>query len=395
MRRKLGLALAVSLALGVTACAGGGDSAGGSDGDTIPLGFVYEGGGGFNNLSLAFVHGIQVAVDEANKAGGVTVGGKTYTFAVDTCNDHFDQTQTTGCANKLVLDNGDKFMFGGLADFGPILRGVTERKKVIYFSTGTAVASLMGSSKFVVNAVPTDEVRAETDVAAIQKLYPDAKRVAFLGDQTLTWEKDIQYIGDVIKKKTDLQIVATETAPATITDYSSFLTRVKASNPDVLVSYMSTPAKSKALLEANARLKAVPAYFNPAGTCEGINAGDTGIPIAANLNIGAVLTGPEVNDLVKKYISDFYANGYSPNPDPNISIALYTYDMVGWLKQAIEKAGTQTDTTKILAAMNSIVYKGVNGDIPMKDNQTTYGQAMCHSTTGAAPFDQTLIPATP
>lgn len=395
MRRKVGLAIAVSLALTVTAaCAGSGsDSGGGTKGDTIPLGFVYQGGGGFNNLSLSFVHGIQVAADEVNKAGGIKVGGKTYTFTVDTCNDHFDQTQTTGCANQLVLDHGDKFMFGGLADFGPILRGVTEKNKVIYFSSGTAVASLMSSSHYVVNAVPTDEVRAATDVKALQKFYPNAKRVAFIGDQTLTWEKDIQYIGDVIKKTTDMQIVATETAPVTITDYAPFLTRVKAANPDVVVSYMSTPAKSKALLEANARLHAVPAYFNPAGTCEAISAGNTSIPIAANLNVGAVLIGDEVTPLMKKYISDFYANGYKPNPDPNISIALYTYDMVGWLKQAIEKAGTASDNNKILAAMNSMVYQGINGSIPMKDNQTSYGQAMCHSTTGDAPYTQTLIPA--
>jgi hypothetical protein len=156
---------------------------------------------------------------------------------------------------------------------------------------------------------------------------------------------------------------------------------------------MSTPAKSKALLEANARLHAVPAYFNPAGTCEAISAGDTGVPIAANLNVGAVLTGDEVTPLVKKYITDYYANGYKPNPDPNVSIALYAYDMVGWLKQAIEKSGTFGDNDKILSAMNSIVYQGINGSIPMSDNQTSYGQAMCHSTTGAGPYTQTLIQA--
>src|SRR5262245_46197208 len=90
MRRNIGLAVALSLALTVTAaCAGSGsDSGGGAKGDQIPLGFVYQGGGGFNNLSLSFVHGIQVAADEVNKAGGIKVGGKTYTFTVDTCNDH-------------------------------------------------------------------------------------------------------------------------------------------------------------------------------------------------------------------------------------------------------------------------------------------------------------------
>jgi branched-chain amino acid transport system substrate-binding protein len=236
------LACLAAALLTVSACSSGsdGNTSGGSSGKSgsvVKIGFVYEGGGGFNSLSLSFVHGIKVAAEEVNRAGGVTVGGKKYTFEIDTCNDHFDQTQATPCVNKLVRDHGDKFMFGGLADFGPIVRGVTEKNHVIYFSTGTAVASLMDKSHYVVNTVPTDEVRADANVMAIQKFYPNAKRVALLGDQTLTWQKDIEYITEALKK-TDLQIVATETVPLTVNDYSNVLTHIKVSNPVVLVSYM-------------------------------------------------------------------------------------------------------------------------------------------------------------
>jgi ABC-type branched-subunit amino acid transport system substrate-binding protein len=168
MRRNLGLALAFSFALTVTACANGDSGGGGSSGSEIPLGFVYQGGGGFNNLSLSFVHGIQVAADEVNKAGGITVGGKKYTFTVDTCNDHFDQTQTTGCANRLVLDNKDRFMFGGPADFGPILRGVTERNKVIYVSRG---------------AGPPGFRTGQRSTPAASRPSPASTRVTFPGPQ--------------------------------------------------------------------------------------------------------------------------------------------------------------------------------------------------------------------
>src|SRR5262245_48049258 len=209
-RSRLAAVGAIAALAVASGCASGSSS--GSDDHVIKLGFVYQGGGGLNQASLPYVHGIQVAADQVNKTGGITVGGTKYTFALDTCNDHFDQTQTTGCANKLVLDNGDKFMFGGFADFGPIIRGVTERHKTIYFSTGPAVAALMDQSKYVVDVVPTNEVRAAAEVAAIQKFYPNAKTVAFLGDQTLTWEQDVKYITAALQG-TGLSVVASETAP--------------------------------------------------------------------------------------------------------------------------------------------------------------------------------------
>jgi ABC-type branched-subunit amino acid transport system substrate-binding protein len=384
----LNAAVAGAAALSLAACA---SDSGGGDGSVIKLGFVYQGGGGLNATSVAYVHGMQVAVDELNKAGGITVDGTKYTFALDTCNDHFDQTQTTGCANKLVLDSGDKFMFGGFADFGPIIRGVTERHKVVYFSTGPAVAALMSQSKYVVDVVPTNEVRAKADVAAIQKLYPDAKRLALLGDQALVWDQDVADIKTAIQG-TDLQIVGEEKAPLTLNDFSALLTSLKGSNPDVLVSFMTSPARSKAILEENARLHVVDKFFDPSANCGAINAGNTGVAIAANTNTGAVLNGTEASDLAKKYVTNYYSNGYSPNPDPNIANALYAYDNIGWLKQAMEKAGSIDDVDKILQAMNSITYTGINGTISMKANQQTYGQVVCYSANGGPPFKEVLIP---
>jgi branched-chain amino acid transport system substrate-binding protein len=386
----------VAAALAVTGCgSSGGDDSGGSGGNggggsVIKIGMVYEGGGGFAGASEAFVHGIKAAAQKVNDSGGVTVDGKKYTFQIDTCNDHNDQTQTTPCVNKLVLDHGDKFMFGGLADFGPIVRGITEKNHVIYFSTGTAVASLMSSSKYVVNTVPTDEVRAFTDVKAIQKFNPNAKRIAFVGDKTLTWSKDIEFISKALKD-TDLKIVTTQTVPTTIDDYSSVLTQVKTKKPDVIVTYMSASGKTQTLLKQVGQLHVAPALFNASGVCDSISAGKNGVSLTSNLNIGAVLTGSNVTAAAKDYLKTYYANGYKPNPDPNEAVAAYAYDSIGWLAQSMEKAASTSDVDKILAAMNGNSYNGLNGNLTMKDNQETYGQVMCHSDNGAKPFSQTLI----
>src|SRR5262249_15068011 len=157
------------------------------------------------------------------------------------------------------------------------------------------------------------------------------------------------------------------------------------SNPDVIVSFMTSPARSKAILEENARLHVVDKFFDPSANCGAINAGATSVAIAANTNTGAVLNGDAASDLAKKYVTNYYGKGYSPNPDPNIANALYAYDNIGWLKQAMEKSGSIDDVDKILPAMNSITYSGINGDISMKDNQQTYGQVVCYSANGGPP----------
>lgn len=390
--RLLGAGIAVLLSLAACASVGGQSGSGGGNGSSvINLGLVYEGGGGLNAINVAYLHGLQIAVRNVNASGGIKVGGKKYTFALDTCNDFFDQTQTTGCADKLALDHHDLFMFGGFADFGPIIRGVTEPHHVIYFSTGPAVAALMNKSHYVVDVVPTNEIRAKADVMAIQKLYPNAKTVAFLGDQALVWTQDVQAITAAMKG-TGLKVVASEVAPLSMTNFSSLLTNIKSSHPDVLISFMTSPARSEAILQENAQLHVVNQFFDPSATCQAISAGATpGIAVSANTNTGAIVSGPNVTPLVKKYTAQYYVGGYQPNPDPNLDVALYSYDDVAWLKDAMEKAGTTTDVTSILKAMNSITYHGLNGTITMSDNQETYGQVICYSDNGAAPFQEMLL----
>jgi hypothetical protein len=41
-----------------------------------------------------------------------------------------------------------------------------------------------------------------------------------------------------------------------------------------------------------------------------------------------------------------------------------------------------SDTDKVIAAVNSTNYKGVDGAITVKDNQASYGQVLCTMTDG-------------
>lgn len=391
VRRPVALfAAAAVLALAACGSPGGsspggsspGDASGPASGKTIEIGMDAEQGGPLASFGLSFLQAAKAGVAYVNKNGGVTINGAKYNLALDICNDNSDQTQVAACATKLVVTNQDKFVFGGLADFGPILRGITEPNHAIYFSTGSAVAALMSSSHYVVNTVPSLAARSLMSVRGFKKAFPDAKTVALLGEQDATDQAAFAALQPAFKQE-GLTVVGTEIAPLDATDYSSFLTALKAKHPDVIWNELAAAVNSEpSMLGQNGSLHAASVVFNNSGSCQASYPHTPGITYMAETNAGAITAGPQETAATKDYESSYYGLGGIKNPDPNISAGLYIYDFFPILAQAMEKAGTSTDTTKILAAINTLSYKGVDGTITIQDNQSTYGQVLCMMKDG-------------
>jgi ABC-type branched-subunit amino acid transport system substrate-binding protein len=360
----------------------GGSSCAAASGKTIQVGFDAESGGALASFGLSFLQAAKAGVQYVNNNGGVTINGTKYTMALDVCNDNSDQTQVAACATKLVVTNQDKFMFGGLADFGPIVRGITEPSKAIYFSTGSAVAALMSSSHYVVNTVPSLDSRSLMSVTGFKKAFPNAKTVALLGEQDATDQAAFAALQPAFKQE-GLTVVGTQIAPLDATDYSSYLTALKAKHPDVIWNELAAAVNSEpTMLGQNGTLHASTVVFNNSGSCQASYPKTPGVTYMAETNAGAITNGPNESAATKAYQTAYYGLGGIKNPDPNISAGLYIYDFFPILAQAIEKAGTATDTDKVLAAVNSISYKGVDGAISIKNNQSTYGQVLCTMTDG-------------
>jgi ABC-type branched-subunit amino acid transport system substrate-binding protein len=362
-RRPVALfAAAAVLALAACSSSGGaasggaasGGSSGSASGNTIEIGMDAEQGGALASFGLSFLQAAKAGVEFVNKNGGVTINGTKYNMALDICNDNSDQTQVAACATKLVVTNQDKFVFGGLADFGPILRGITEPNHAIYFSTGSAVAALMSSSHYVVNTVPSLASRSLMSVTGFKKAFPNAKTVALLGEQDATDQAAFAALQPAFKQE-GLTVVGTQIAPLDATDYSSFLTALKAKHPDVIWNELAAAVNSEpSMLGQNGSLHAAPVIFNNSGSCQASYPHTPGITYMAETNAGAITAGPNETAATKAYEASYYGLGGIKNPDPNISAGLYIYDFFPILAQAIEKAGTATDADKVLAAVNTI-----------------------------------------
>lgn len=382
---------ATAAALGAVVGVVGGTAGpvGASSPPTIHIGFEATLSGALGTTGSSFAHGAKVAVAEINQSGGVTIHGKRYNFTLDICNDNSDQTQVAACADKLVQTDGDLFMFGGLADYGPIVHGITEAKHVIYFSTGSAVAALMPTSHFTVNTVPSLASRSLMSVRAFHHLYPNVKTVALLGNQDAT--DAAAFAQDKVAfKAVGLKLVGEQIAPDDVTDFSSLLTALKAKHPGVIWNELAANQSSEQeMLGQNAQLQASKLVFNNSGSCLPTYPHTPGITYMAQTNTGAISVGPLEPALEKQYQVNYYkVPGAPQKPDPNINTALFIYDFFPMLRNAIEKAGTSTNVSAVLKALNSEKYTGINGKIGIAHDQASYGQVICKAPNGNGKFSE-------
>ena len=79
----------------------------------LKIGFVGMLAGKYQNYGIDAKDGAQLAIDQANAAGGVTYNGTKYTFALDAQDDNADATQGVQAAQKLV-DDGVVAVIGGI-----------------------------------------------------------------------------------------------------------------------------------------------------------------------------------------------------------------------------------------------------------------------------------------
>jgi branched-chain amino acid transport system substrate-binding protein len=73
-------------------------------GTVLKIGFIGILSGQYKSYGVDEQYGAQLAIDKVNAAGGITVGGNTYTLTLDSQDDAADPTKGAQGASKLVDD---------------------------------------------------------------------------------------------------------------------------------------------------------------------------------------------------------------------------------------------------------------------------------------------------
>src|SRR5689334_174335 len=209
--------------------------------ETIVLGAAVSQTGKFSVSGIFTKEGYDFAVEKINAAGGVKVGNETYKLEMKYYDDESDPARATQLAERLVSQDGVKFILGPYGS--PItaaMAPVIEKLQVPMVEANGASRSLFTKGykyTFAVLATSDHYLSSAVDLLAEKAQAagkdPSTLRIALaMGDDNFS--QDVRAGILEAAKKHGMQIAIDDKLPDAFTDMTATLTKVKAVKPDAL-----------------------------------------------------------------------------------------------------------------------------------------------------------------
>lgn len=344
---------AMLAATALTAAACGAASSGGSGGSSssgkISIGVPVPLSGDYASAGTDILHGAQLAAKKINAAGGVD--GKKISIVPqdDAC-----QAQTAAQAAAKLISQGVVAVAGGYCSTAALPELSTFHRSNIPFvmdaSTNPQLTEQGFSDAF--RTIGRDDEQGPVVASFITKFLHD-KRVA-VGNDNSTYSKGLADSTIGALKKDGAQVVFNNALTPGQSDYTSYLTKISQSKPQVFYYTGYYPEFGLMLKQA----QQLGLKFTMMGG--DANNDPTLIKTAGSAANGALVdTAPLAQFLTsaKGYVSAYQA-AYGTGPGPYSS---YEYDAVGVIAQAIKDAHS-TQPAKIDAALHGMSsYAGITG----------------------------------
>lgn len=358
------VAAALVAALALAGCSGGKPS-GASAGDTgnkgqavseIKIGTVGPLSGNAATYGQSTKRGVEIAVDEVNKAGGIN-GSTVKLISEDS---RGDQTEAANATRKLVEQDKVVAIIGAVLSSETFSGGpIANDAKVPMISSSSTAPGIPDIGPYIFRNCISDNVQAaQMAEYAAKELKLKKFAVMYTNNDYGMALRD----GFTAKAKELGEVVAVEAYTDNDTNFSAQLTKIKAKNPDAL--YIAGYYTEAAKIAQQAREQGLKVQVLGG---DGFYSTKL-IELGGDAVEGAIFTAgfysgdstPSVQNFVAAYKAKF-------NEEPDM-FAAQAYDAAKMVLEAIKKAGS-TDTTKIrdaLAATRN--FPGVTGTTSFKEN---------------------------
>ncbi|MDQ0219156.1 ABC transporter substrate-binding protein [Peribacillus cavernae] len=244
--KKIFSLVIVGFLLLLTAC-GGSDQASGDDkgSDTLKIGAIFPLSGGLALLGEESYRGVELAIEQRNKNGGIADGKKVELVKGDAPDADSAQAE----ANRLINQENIKTIVGSYSSgVAQAASEVTERNGVLFWEYGAVADSITDRGyKYVLRTNPPASYLSKTHIDFIKNYVAD-KLGKDLGDiKVAIAHEDSSYgttIADEAEKlaeKEGINVVTIQPYSAASNDLSSVVLNLKKAEPDVLiaVSYLN------------------------------------------------------------------------------------------------------------------------------------------------------------
>ncbi|MFK3737498.1 branched-chain amino acid ABC transporter substrate-binding protein [Massilia sp. TN1-12] len=330
--------------------------------ETVRIGHVAAMTGPVAHFGKDSENGARMAIDALN-ARGATIGGKKVKWVLVPEDDAGDPKQATAAAQKLA----DARVNGVI---GHETSGTTIPASKIYYDAGIPQISASATNpKYTLQGFNTtfrvvaNDTQLGRGLARYAVKSMGAKRIAVVDDRTAYGQGLVTEFSNGLRQQ-GVNVVAREFTNDKATDFAAILTKIRASNPD-LVFFGGMNAVAGPMLRQMKQLGMNAKMMGGDGICS-----DAMQPLSGNtMTDGQVVCAEAggVEESGKAGMERFRAD-YRKRFGIDVQIiAPYSYDAVLAIAAAMDRAGSSAPA-KYLPELAKSNYKGVTGTIAFDKN---------------------------
>lgn len=311
--------------------------------EPIKIGVLVDLSGDFSLIGIQKLHGAELAVAEINEAGGL-LGRQIKIIAPDA---QSDTARTQALAKKLILEDEVAVVHGPYTSAArEAIRPIFEQNKTLMFYNNQYEGGVASKYVFATGCVPEQQVVPLTNYLVDnfgKNMYIITADYNF-GHINAQWlEKAVTAKGG--------KVVGTEFAPLTVSQFSSSIQKIQASNPDILMADMVGNTQAS-FYEQWSTVNVEGAM--PMGATGNIGQGYEHKRFAAPSLANMFVTVNYVEEIDTPASNEFKNRWHAMFPDePYIGMEAESgYDGIYLWAKAVEIAGT-TETEAVIEALES------------------------------------------
>ena len=204
--------------------------------ESITLGASVQQTGALANTGRYYRDGYNFAIDKINEKGGIKVAGKSYKLALKLLDNQSDSNLSVRQYVQLLTQDKVNFLLGPFAsDFALADSSVAEKYEVPMIQGGGASNQIFSRGyKYVFGTLPDASQYFASTIALMGKLQPAPKKVALLYADD-AFDVSVAKGTRVLLKSAGLDLIQDQRYSSNASDFSTLISQVKASTPDVVL----------------------------------------------------------------------------------------------------------------------------------------------------------------
>jgi branched-chain amino acid transport system substrate-binding protein len=211
---------------------------------TIKVGAVVPLTGRYAALGAQVRAGYEIAVEQINAAGGVSVGGKKLRLELVMLDDESDPTKTVARLETLATQGVVAYLGGAGSDLHAAAASIADKNKIPYLGIAFALNSIHKQGlRYLFSPFPKSPDLTRETFVFLDALIPAPQRprkVALILERT-DWGKEMGSLWETLAKQNNYQVVASgEYAPGA-KDFSDLILKAKTAGAEALFTLPSPP----------------------------------------------------------------------------------------------------------------------------------------------------------